>query len=65
MRDASWTNVELLTTREAAARLGVGAARVRQLDGVLRPYRTPAGTRIYRGDLVAAFAAARRRAVAP
>jgi DNA-binding transcriptional MerR regulator len=40
----------LLRPNSVARRLGVSAARVRQMDDVLRPLRTEDGARLYRAD---------------
>lgn len=49
----------LLTAGEAATRLRVSVARVRQLDGELEPARTATGRRIYSADAVERLAAMR------
>ena len=44
-----------MTVAEVARRLGVGAHRVRQLDGALCPSRCQCGTRHYSPEAVAAY----------
>lgn len=49
----------LLKPQSVARRLGVSAARVRQLDDELKPMRTEDGSRLYAADDVERFAALR------
>ena len=49
----------MLNTQSVARLLDVGAARVRQMDAVLRPARMENGQRVYNRERVEAYAAVR------
>jgi hypothetical protein len=51
---------ERLVTRDVMTILELGDDRVRQLDAELQPERTPSGQRIYRREIVEAYARQRR-----
>ena len=50
-----------MTASDVARQLGVGRARVHQLDGDLAPVRCACGTRLYDPTIVAAVEAKRAR----
>lgn len=56
-------NETLLEPKAAASMLNLSTARLRQLDHVLRPIRATSGRRMYRREVVEAFAA--RRGIDP
>jgi hypothetical protein len=48
-----------LTSGEVGRELGISHTRIVQLDAELRPELTPTGRRIYRREIIEAYAAAR------